>query len=107
MTINRAEVFRLAWAFAKADLWSLRLPASCLRSLFRAALVRAWADVKLMTARRAAERPAPVRPAEEVRRDLLSWECKDSLRGSDWTRLEALRAELRVALDREALPIAA
>lgn len=88
-------------------MWSLRLPASGLRGLFRAALVRAWADVKLMTARRAIDCAAPVRPAVEVRRDLLSWECKDSLRGSDWTHLEALRAELRAALDREAFTLAA
>lgn len=46
MTIDRSELFRLAWALAKQDLWSLRLPASRLRGLFRGALSRAWAEMK-------------------------------------------------------------
>jgi hypothetical protein len=41
MTIDRKEVFRRAWVWAKKDLWSDRAPASALRGYFRAALVRA------------------------------------------------------------------
>lgn len=96
MTIDRAELFRLAWAMARQDLWSLRLPASRLRGLFHAALKRAWATVKCQAAYRAKRLAAfaVARPADEIRADILTLECKDRLRGSDWQRLDALRAEL-------------
>lgn len=99
MTINRAELFRLAWVWAKQDLWSLRLPASHLWRLFRDALVRAWADIKRQAAYRAAQAQAfaAVRLTSAIRADLMAFECKDSLRGSDWQHLDALRAELRFA----------
>jgi len=95
MTIDRKEVFRLAWAWAKQDLWAARAPASALRGYFRAALVRAWADVKARAARRAAA--AAVRPASEIRADIITLECKDRLYGADWSRLNALHVELRAA----------
>jgi hypothetical protein len=97
MTIDRKEVFRLAWVWAKHDLWSARAPASALRGYFRAALVRAWADVKRQAAYRAAQRAAftVARPAEEIRTEIWALECKDRLAGADWQRLDALRAELR------------
>ncbi|MFC3088273.1 hypothetical protein [Tabrizicola soli] len=97
MTINRKEVFRLAWVWAKQDQWGARAPASALRGYFRAALVRAWADVKRQAAYRAAQRAAfaSARPAEEIRTDIRMLECKDRLAGADWQRLDALRAELR------------
>ena len=47
---NKSEIMRLAWVWARQDLWAARLPASQLRRLFRAALVRAWADAKRMAA---------------------------------------------------------
>ncbi|OWU70510.1 hypothetical protein [Marinibacterium profundimaris] len=99
MTIDRAELFRLAWAWAKQDLWSRRLPASHLRGLFREALKRAWADLKRTAARLAAQRKttAATRPAAQIQTDILVLECKDRLHGSDWQRLDALRAELMAA----------
>lgn len=97
MTIDRKEVFNLAWAWAKQDLWAARAPASALRRFFCAALVRAWADVKARAARRAAAAAAAVRPASEVRADILTLECKDRLYGADWSRLNALHVELRAA----------
>ncbi|KFI24901.1 hypothetical protein [Paenirhodobacter enshiensis] len=96
MTIDRAELFRLAWVMARHDLWSLRLPASRLHGLFPAALKRAWATVKCQAAYRA-QRLAVFtagRPADEIRADILTLECKGRLRGPDWQRLDALRAEL-------------
>lgn len=99
MTIDRSELFRLAWALAKQDLWSLRLPASRLRGLFRGALSRAWAEMKRRAAYRAAQRLAfaTARPVAAIQTDILLLECKDTLRGSDWQRLDALRAELWAA----------
>jgi hypothetical protein len=99
MTIDRKEVFRRAWVWAKQDLWSDRAPASALRGYFRAALVRAWADAKQQAAYRAAQRAAfpAARPAEVIRTEILVLECKDRLAGADWQRLDTLRAELRAA----------
>lgn len=93
---NKSEIMRLAWVWAKQDLWAARLPASQLRRLFRAALVRAWADAKRMAAYRAAQHAtfATIRPAAEIRDAIMVLECKDRLHGSDWARLDALRAEL-------------
>lgn len=41
--------------------------------------------------------------AAQLRADLWAFECKDTMRGSDWTRLDALRAALSEAEAREAL----
>ncbi len=99
MTIDRAELFRFAWLLARKQLWVLRLPASRLRSLFPEALSEAWAELKRRAAYRAAQRKAHAnaRPATEVRSDIQALECKDRLSGSDWTRLDMLRGELRAA----------
>lgn len=99
MTIDRAELFRLAWAIAKQDLWSYRAPASKLRSYFKAALVKAWQEMKRQAAYRAAmiAAAADARPVEVVRAELWAFECKDSIRGADWQTLAALKAELAAA----------
>ena len=97
MQIDRKEVFRRAWLWARQDLWAARAPATALRGFFRAALVRAWAEVKTQAAYRAAQRAAftSARPAAEIRNDIWVLECKDRLVGADWQRLDHLRAELR------------
>ncbi|RWR31497.1 hypothetical protein D2T29_10720 [Sinirhodobacter populi] len=99
MTIDRAELFLLAWAWAKQELWTWRLPASRLRGLFRKALSQAWAEMKRRAVYRAQRLAAfaVARPADEIRTDILALECKDRLCGSDWQRLDALRMELHAA----------
>ena len=99
MTINRSELFALAWELARQDLWRLRLPASRLRGLFPAALSRAWSIMKGRAAYRARciAAAATARPVEEIRTEIVTLECKDCLRGADWLRLDALRAELNAA----------
>lgn len=99
MTIDRAELFRLAWAFAKQDLWSNRAPASQLRTFFRSALVRAWQEMKVRAARRAAMIAAAAKatPLDVVKADLWAFDCKDTMRGKDWQTLAALKAELAAA----------
>jgi len=100
MTIDRSELFRLAWQMARQELWSQRLPASRLRSLFPAALKRAWVAMKQQAAYRAQRLItfATAHPADEIRADILTLECKDAMRGCDWQRLDALRVELAAAL---------
>ena len=99
MTVDRAELFRLAWIWAKQDLWSHRAPASRLRAYFKAALVRAWQDMKARAKRRAAmiAAAASARPLAVVQAALWAFECKDPLRGNDWNTLAALQAELAAA----------
>ena len=99
MTIDRAELFRLAWVWAKQDLWSDRAPASELRAYFKAALARAWQEMKTRAQRRAAmiAEAAKARPLDVVQADLWAFECKDTLRGFDWQTLAALKAELAAA----------
>lgn len=41
MAIDRAALFRLAWTWAKQDLWSVRAPASRLRAFFKVSLAQA------------------------------------------------------------------
>ncbi len=99
MTIDRAELFRLAWIWAKQDLWSHRAPASRLRAYFKAALARAWRELKARAQRRAAmiAAAASARPLAVVQAELWAFECKDTLRGADWETLAALQAELAAA----------
>lgn len=99
MTINRSELFALAWELARQDLWRLRLPGSRLRGLFPAALSRAWSIMKAHAAYRARyiAAAATARPVEEIRTEIVTLECKDCLRGADWLRLDDLRSELKAA----------
>ncbi|PYF12015.1 hypothetical protein C8J30_102330 [Rhodobacter viridis] len=99
MTFSRSELFVLAWELARQDLWSRRLPASRLRGLFPAALSRAWSIMRAHAANRARRlaAAATARPVEEIRTEIVTLECKDCLRGADWQRLDALRAELNAA----------
>lgn len=104
---NRSDIMTLAWARAKADLWSLRAPASHLRGLFRAALAQAWADTKAYAARKLAEIAAwaykPVRSVAVLKGAIYSTECKDRLSAADYQYIATLQRELTEAQRRETL----
>lgn len=114
MTIDRAELFRLAWAWARADeayrwvydwtpgrTYGHRRPTTGAerRAVFARHLTEVWKEARRRAAYRAASLAAfaTARPADEIRTDILALECKDCLRGSDWQRLDDLYAELRAA----------
>lgn len=99
MNTDRAELFRIAWAWARQDLWSHRAPASRVRAYFKAALVRAWREMKARALRRAGmlAAAAKARPLDVVKADLWAFDCKDTLRGKDWQTLSDLKTELAAA----------
>ena len=90
---NKSEIMRRAWAIVKkgSEWQKYRL-----RRL-RYALQDAWGEAKR------AARAATNATAAQLRADLWAFECKDTMRGSDWTRLDAMRAALSDAEGREAL----
>ena len=92
-TFNKSEIMRRAWAIVKkgSDWQKYRL-----RRL-RYALQDVWAE-----ARRVVE-AATQTVAAQLRTDLWAFECKDTMRGSDWQRLDAMRATVAEAEAREAL----
>lgn len=85
---NKSEIMRRAWAIVKkgSEWQKYRL-----RRL-RYALQDAWNEAKR------AAKVANQSPAAQLRADLWAFECKDSIRGSDWTHLDALRRELAQTL---------
>lgn len=88
---NKSEIMRRAWSIVKKgrDWQKYRL-----RRL-RYALQDAWGEAK-RTARAATNSTAAL-----LRADLWAFECKDTMRGSDWTRLDAMRQALAEAEARE------
>lgn len=58
MAFNRAEIFRLAWVWAKQEAWSRRLPRGGARIVFAACLRKAWAFHKDAAARARAATPS-------------------------------------------------
>lgn len=90
---NKSEIMRRAWAIVKkgSEWQKYRL-----RRL-RYALQDAWGEAK----RTAKAETRTI--AAQLRADLFAFECKDTMRGSDWTRLDAMRATLSEAEAREAL----
>ena len=90
---NKSEIMRRAWAIVKkgSEWQKYRL-----RRL-RYALQDAWGEAKR------AAKAATNTTADQLRADLWAFECKDTMRGSDWTRLDAMRATLSEAEAREAL----
>lgn len=90
---NKSEIMRRAWAIVKkgSEWQKYRL-----RRL-RYALQDAWGEAKR------AARTATNATTAQLRADLWAFECKDTMRGSDWTRLDAMRATLSEAEAREAL----
>lgn len=94
---NKSEIMKRAWVWAKQDLWRDRAKQSELRCYFAAALKRAWAEAKADAARKASAPVFVSRPVAEIKAQLFAFECKDSIRGSEWTTYDALRAELAQA----------
>lgn len=107
MTYDRKEIMTLAWAMARQDLWSLRLPASHLRGLFAGALVKAWAGAKTRAANLKSAAAKVLPAAAMIRNCILALECKDRLTLADYQVLSDSRADLTEAYRREALPLAA
>ncbi|MEI4473344.1 hypothetical protein [Frigidibacter sp. MR17.24] len=101
MTYDRVAIMKAAWVIARRFHGR---NSETLPQLLSRALKMVWWDAK-QAARIAAQVAAHLahramaapRAVETIRRDLLAFECKDSLRGSDWQHLDALRAELRSA----------
>ncbi|MEZ5913446.1 MAG: hypothetical protein R3D84_15500 [Paracoccaceae bacterium] len=81
MTYDRAELFAIAWYNAKADLWRDRAPARELRAYFRAALVRAWVEVKRRAVYRAEKAAQAQRPVAELRAEVSRWKTPRVLAG--------------------------
>ncbi|MCA3523575.1 MAG: hypothetical protein IOC80_04300 [Rhodobacter sp.] len=97
MTFNRKQIMTLAWAWARQDLWSLRLPASHLRRLFNDALRRAWAEAKEKARQFSDTVKSPSRPVAQIEAEICTLENRDGLRHPDFERLAALNLELRAA----------
>jgi hypothetical protein len=95
MTYNRKQIMTLAWAWARQDLWSLRLPASHLRRLFADALKRAWAEAKARAFSAAVKGPS--RPVKQIVLEISAIENREGLRWPDFQRLDALQIELNQA----------
>jgi len=94
MTYNRKQIMTLAWAWARQDLWSMRLPASHLRRLFAANLKAAWAEAKASALAAPAK---PSRPVAQIVAEICTLENRDGLRWNDFQRLDALNLELNAA----------
>ena len=90
--INRTDLMHRAWTYARQEHWSRRLPAGTLRSLFAAALRRAWADLKA-EARRMAERAAELATLDldALRAELATLENTDRLGHAGILRLSQVR----------------
>ena len=95
MTINRKELFTLAWVYARQEQWSRRLDT--VRGLFGDALRDAWRELK----RRAVIASERARSVSHAPADLLAairdLENRDRLRASDLARLSDLRREYATA----------
>ena len=96
--INRSELMKLAWAYARQDHWSRRMPAGTLRSLFPDALRAAWQEMR-SRAELAAERAAEVAGLNvaALRAELLSLENTDYLGHEGMRRMSVVQSALRAA----------
>ncbi|WP_372837497.1 hypothetical protein [Phaeovulum sp.] len=96
MAIDRAKIMTEAWVIVRR----FKGNGEPLRSVLSRALRVVWDNVKV-AARVASEVAArfarPARAAETIRREIYSFECKDTLRGNDWNTLRELNDELRRA----------
>lgn len=97
MTINKAKLMRAAWVIVRR----FEGNGETLQARLSRALKLVWWEAK-QEARHAAEAAAHlaaqaasvVRPIAAVLADIRDLECRSTLRGSDWNRLDALRAEM-------------
>jgi uncharacterized phage protein gp47/JayE len=98
MTFDRAKIMKAAWVIVRRFAGT----KESLRSKLARALRNVWWDAKqaARVAAAAAARMAqrgPARAAAVIRAEIFAFECKDTLRGSDWATLDALHDELRRA----------
>ncbi len=78
--IDRRELMKLAWTYARQEHWSRRMPGGTLRGLFPAALRRAWKDMKRRTAQQAKLTTlAAQADAEALRRKIFHLDQKTRL----------------------------
>ncbi len=101
-TINHSETFTLAWTLARQELWSHRLPASELRSLFTQALRDAWAEMKRRAAYRAERAKQALRPSAELWAAIQTLENRSTLGHEGINRLSDLRSAYHASREREA-----
>lgn len=110
MTIDRSEVFRLAWAWTKADAASIWIydwtpgptygqrratTASERRAVFAMNLRKAWADVKRRAQLRKLPSPLAVVATTDLQTEIISLEnCDARLGWARQERLSTLRREL-------------
>ena len=105
-TLNKSEIMRAAWVIVRRFKGDLAQRPS-------RALSYVWWDTKEAAriarnlAARAAASAAQFSTATvaQLRANLWAFECKDTMRGSDWQRLDAARAALTQAEARA--PVAA
>lgn len=102
MTYDRKEIMTRAWQYARQDLWSRRLPASALLSLFSDALRSAWRAAKVKLATQKARAALASRPAAELRAAINDLENRDRLDPASIDQIGQLHAALGQAIAREA-----
>ncbi|WP_299847709.1 hypothetical protein [uncultured Roseovarius sp.] len=102
MTINRSEIFTFAWTTARQNLWSRRLPASELRSLFPQALRDAWREMKRRAVIAAERAKQALRPSAELWSEIQNLENRTTLGHEGINRLSDLRSAYHASCDREA-----
>lgn len=100
MTINRKELFTLAWAIARQEQWSRRLAS--VRGLFGDALRKAWQEMKRRAAIAAQRAQVAPRAAADLLAAIRDLENRERLRWADLDRLSALRREFASAATQEA-----
>lgn len=96
MTIDRAEVFRLAWVWAKQEAWSRRLPKGGARMMFADCLRKSWAYHKAALARARAAVPSAFASMSlaDLQTAVAVEEACDRLGWAGIERLSAMRREL-------------
>ena len=102
MTYDRKDIMTRAWQYARQDLWSRRLPASALLSLFPDALRSAWRAAKVKLATQKARAALASRPAAELRAAINDLENRDRMDPASIDQIGQLRAALGQAIAREA-----
>jgi hypothetical protein len=100
MTIDRKELFTLAWAIARQEQWSRRLTS--VRGLFGDALRKAWHEMKRRAAIAAQRAQAAPPAAADLLAAIRDLENRERLRCADLDRLSALRREYARAAAQEA-----
>ena len=102
MTYDLKNIMTQAWQHARQELWSRRLPASALMSLFPGSLRSAWRAAKVKLEAQQARTALAERTAAELRAEVNDLENRDRLDPASIERLGRLLAALGDAVAREA-----